>query len=170
MDIRSPSLVHKNIKSANILLDLELNPHLSDSGLANLIHDADQALNHNTGSGYGAPELDGQHLNSMILMPWHKMVDPTSKGLYPVKSISRFADVIALCVQPEPEFRPPMSEVVEALVRLVQRANMSKRGRIVLIGVQGGETDEQPTNLSSYVNIAFSIKCVSSLFFAVYGI
>lgn len=30
-------------------------------------------------------------------------------------------------VQPEPEFRPPMSEVVEALVRLVQRANMSKR-------------------------------------------
>lgn len=29
--------------------------------------------------------------------------------------------------QPEPEFRPPMSEVVEALVRLVQRANMSKR-------------------------------------------
>lgn len=29
--------------------------------------------------------------------------------------------------QTEPEFRPPMSEVVEALVRLVQRANMSKR-------------------------------------------
>lgn len=29
--------------------------------------------------------------------------------------------------QPEPEFRPPMSEVVEALVRLVQRSNMSKR-------------------------------------------
>jgi len=27
--------------------------------------------------------------------------------------------------QPEPEFRPPMSEVV--LVRLVQRANMTKR-------------------------------------------
>lgn len=92
-----------------------------------------------------------------------KMVDPALKGLYPVKSLSRFADVIALCVQvrclvkvksadgfiilfqllmvkicslilifyrfgqPEPEFRPPMSEVVQALVRLVQRANMSKR-------------------------------------------
>ncbi|PNY13143.1 protein strubbelig-receptor family 6-like, partial [Trifolium pratense] len=56
-----------------------------------------------------------------------KMVDPKLKGLYPVKSLSRFADVIALCVQPEPEFRPPMSEVVQALVRLVQRANMSRR-------------------------------------------
>ncbi|PKI44407.1 hypothetical protein CRG98_035210 [Punica granatum] len=56
-----------------------------------------------------------------------KMVDPDLKGLYPVKSLSRFADVIALCVQAEPEFRPPMSEVVQALVRLVQRSNMSKR-------------------------------------------
>ncbi|KAK6914613.1 Serine-threonine/tyrosine-protein kinase, catalytic domain [Dillenia turbinata] len=56
-----------------------------------------------------------------------KMVDPSLKGLYPVKSLSRFADVVALCIQLEPEFRPPMSEVVQALVRLVQRANMSRR-------------------------------------------
>lgn len=28
-----------------------------------------------------------------------KMVDPALKGLYPAKSLSRFADVIALCVQ-----------------------------------------------------------------------
>jgi serine/threonine protein kinase len=56
-----------------------------------------------------------------------RMVDPALKGLYPAKSLSRFADVLALCVQPEPEFRPPMSEVVQALVRLVQRANMTKR-------------------------------------------
>ncbi|GJW73486.1 hypothetical protein Tco_0132856 [Tanacetum coccineum] len=30
-----------------------------------------------------------------------KMVDPALKGLYPVKSLSRFAHVIALCVQAE---------------------------------------------------------------------
>lgn len=35
-----PSVVHRNFKSANILLDEELNPHLSDCGLA--------ALNPNT--------------------------------------------------------------------------------------------------------------------------
>ena len=28
-----------------------------------------------------------------------RMVDPALKGLYPAKSLSRFADVIALCVQ-----------------------------------------------------------------------
>jgi hypothetical protein len=82
------------------------------------------------------------------------MVDPALQGLYPSKSLSRFADAIALCVQvhfiatlavlvssqmfatllmllmkpeqAEPEFRPPMSEVVQSLVRLVQRANMTR--------------------------------------------
>ncbi|KAK8574964.1 hypothetical protein V6N12_062641 [Hibiscus sabdariffa] len=155
----SPSVVHKNIKSANILLDVELNPHLSDSGLATFIPNADQVLNHGdvTMSGYGAPEvtMSGQYsMKSDVysfgvvmlelltgrmpfdstrprleqsLVRWaiprlhdidalSKMADPELNGLYPVKSLSRFADVIALCVQPEPEFRPPMSEVVQALV------------------------------------------------------
>ncbi|PHU24771.1 Protein STRUBBELIG-RECEPTOR FAMILY 5 [Capsicum chinense] len=69
------------------------------------------------------------------------MVDPALEGLYPVKSLSRFADVIAVCVQPEPEFRPPMSEVVQSLVRLVQRANMSKRTFGVDQGSSRAETD-----------------------------
>ncbi|KAF7813955.1 protein STRUBBELIG-RECEPTOR FAMILY 7-like [Senna tora] len=185
-EVCSPSVVHKNIKSANILLDSELNPHLSDSGLASYIPNADQVLNRNAGSGYDAPEaaLSGQcTLKSDVysfgvvmlellsgrkpfdssrprseqsLVRWAtpqlhdidalaKMVDPALEGLYPVKSLSRFADVIALCVQPEPEFRPPMSEVVQALVRLVQRANMSKR----TFGTEQGGTprggDDQDT-------------------------
>lgn len=56
-----------------------------------------------------------------------KMVDPALRGLYPPKSVSRFADIIALCVQSEPEFRPPSSEVVQALVTLVQRSSMNVR-------------------------------------------
>ncbi|CAN0840379.1 Protein STRUBBELIG-RECEPTOR FAMILY 5 [Linum grandiflorum] len=56
-----------------------------------------------------------------------KMVDPALRGLYPPKSISRFADIVALCVQVEPEFRPPMSEVVQSLVTLVQHSNMNMK-------------------------------------------
>ncbi|KAH9665505.1 protein STRUBBELIG-RECEPTOR FAMILY 6 [Citrus sinensis] len=175
--------VHKNIKSANILLDNELNPQLSDCGLASNMPNADEALNNDAGSGYGAPEvaMSGQYnIKSDVysfgvvmlelltgrkpfdssrprleqsLVRWAtpqlhdidalaKMVDPALKGLYPVKSLSRFADVIALCVQPEPEFRPPMSEVVQALVRLVQRANMSKR----TIGNDQGPTTPRGDN------------------------
>lgn len=36
------------------------------------------------------------------------------------------ADAGSWNLQPEPEFRPPMSEVVQSLVRLVQRANMTR--------------------------------------------
>nr|XP_043635705.1 protein STRUBBELIG-RECEPTOR FAMILY 7-like isoform X2 [Erigeron canadensis] len=173
-EVCSPSVIHKNIKSANILLDSELNPHLSDSGLSSLVSDAYQGLDDN---GYSAPEVSmsgnytiksdifsfGVTMLELLtgrkpfdssrtraeqsLVRWAtpqlhdmdalaKMVDPTLKGLYPVKSLSRFADVIALCVQVEPEFRPPMSELVEALVRLVQRANMSKR----TIGIEQGSS------------------------------
>ncbi|XP_042391155.1 protein STRUBBELIG-RECEPTOR FAMILY 6-like [Zingiber officinale] len=168
-EVCSPSLVHKNFKSANILLDVELNPHLSDCGFESLVPDSEfQASEQNMASGYNPPEvsMSGQYTlksdvynfgvvmlelltgrkafdssrtrSEQSLVRWatpqlhdidalDRMVDPGLKGLYPAKSLSRFADVIALCVQPEPEFRPPMSEVVQALVRLVQRANMSKR-------------------------------------------
>ncbi|CAN6219516.1 unnamed protein product [Urochloa humidicola] len=162
----SPSMVHKNFKSSNILLDTELNPHVSDSGFADLIPNQEfQESDEN--AGYRAPEvtMSGQYsLKSDVysfgvvmlelltgrkpldrtrprpeqsLVRWatpqlhdidalDQMVDPALQGLYPSKSLSRFADAIALCVQPEPEFRPPMSEVVQSLVRLVQRANITR--------------------------------------------
>ncbi|KAL4387198.1 hypothetical protein GQ457_09G001180 [Hibiscus cannabinus] len=165
-----PSVVHRNFKSANILLDEELNPHLSDCGLAALTPNTERQVSTQViGSfGYSAPEfalsgiytvksdvysfgvvmlemltgrkpLDSSRVRSeQSLVRWAtpqlhdidalaKMVDPTLNGMYPAKSLSRFADIIALCVQPEPEFRPPMSEVVQALVRLVQRASVVKR-------------------------------------------
>ncbi|XP_020576184.1 protein STRUBBELIG-RECEPTOR FAMILY 6-like isoform X2 [Phalaenopsis equestris] len=168
-EVCSPSVLHKNVKSANVLLDGEHNPHLSDCGMSSIVPALEyQALDHSMASGYSAPEvaMSGQYtLKSDVysfgvimlelmtgrkpfdssrqrleqsLARWaapqlhdidalDRMVDPSLEGLYPAKALSRFADVIALCIQPEPEFRPPMSEVVQALVRLVQRSNMSKR-------------------------------------------
>ncbi|CAL2244732.1 unnamed protein product [Prunus armeniaca] len=132
----SPSTVHKNIKSSNILLDIELNPRLCDYGLATFHRRTSQ----NLGMGYNAPECtkpsaytaksDVYSFGVVMLelltgrMPvdsskppveqclvrWatpqlhdldalSKMVDPALRGLYPPKSVSRFADIIALCVQ-----------------------------------------------------------------------
>lgn len=48
-----------------------------------------------------------------------RMVEPSLKGAYPSKSLSRLADIITLCIQPEPEFRPPMSEIVQKLSHLI---------------------------------------------------
>nr|XP_051214671.1 protein STRUBBELIG-RECEPTOR FAMILY 7-like [Lolium perenne] len=163
-----PPVIHKNFKSANILLDDELNPHLSDCGFADLIpnHELQES---DDNSGYRAPEvtMSGQYSeksdvysfgvvmlelltgrkafdsslqwSQQSLVRWatpqlhdiealDQMVDPAMEGLYPAKSLSRFADAVALCVQPEPEFRPPMSEVVQSLVRLVQRSGVLRGG------------------------------------------
>ncbi|KAF0931378.1 hypothetical protein E2562_004516 [Oryza meyeriana var. granulata] len=165
-----PPVVHRNLKTANILLDKEYSPHLSDCGLAALTPNPEREVSTEVfGSfGYSAPEfamsgiytvksdvysfgvvmlelltarkpLDSSREKSeQSLVTWAtpqlhdidalaKMVDPAMDGMYPAKSLSRFADIIALCVQPEPEFRPPMSEVVQQLVRLVQRASMVRR-------------------------------------------
>lgn len=40
-----PSVVHRNFKSANILLDEELNSHLSDCGLAALTPNTERQVN-----------------------------------------------------------------------------------------------------------------------------
>lgn len=165
-----PSVVHRNLKSTNILLDEEFNPRISDSGLAALNSKSEKHLSpENVGSfGYSAPEfdmsgiytvksdvysfgvvmleiltgrkpLDSSRIRSeQSLVRWatpqlhdidalDKMVDPELHGIYPAKSLSRFADIISLCIQTEPEFRPPMSEVVQALLRMMQRVSMVKR-------------------------------------------
>ncbi|KAI9176389.1 hypothetical protein LWI28_002183 [Acer negundo] len=54
-----------------------------------------------------------------------RMVDPSLNGEYPAKSISHFADIISRCVQSEPEFRPPMSEVVQDLTDMIRREGRS---------------------------------------------
>ncbi|CAL9179398.1 unnamed protein product [Musa hybrid cultivar] len=48
-----------------------------------------------------------------------RMMDP-SIGQFPVRSLSRFADIISRCTQQEPEYRPPMSEVVQDLARVFE--------------------------------------------------
>uniref|UniRef100_A0ACD5ZF52 Uncharacterized protein n=1 Tax=Avena sativa TaxID=4498 RepID=A0ACD5ZF52_AVESA len=48
-----------------------------------------------------------------------KMVDPPIRGQFSEKALSRFADIISRCIQREPEFRPPMSAVVQDLASIV---------------------------------------------------
>lgn len=52
-----------------------------------------------------------------------KMVDPSIRGQCSDKALSRFADIISRCIQHEPEFRPPMSEVVQDLTRMVSNVS-----------------------------------------------
>lgn len=53
------------------------------------------------------------------------MVDPGIQKTVPPKALSRFADIVSLCIQPVKEFRPPMSEVVDSLISFTQKLNTS---------------------------------------------
>ncbi|XP_044443559.1 protein STRUBBELIG-RECEPTOR FAMILY 3 [Triticum aestivum] len=48
-----------------------------------------------------------------------KMVDPSIRGQCSEKVLSRFADIISRCIQREPEFRPPVSAVVQDITSIV---------------------------------------------------
>ncbi|XP_075516180.1 protein STRUBBELIG-RECEPTOR FAMILY 2-like [Primulina tabacum] len=50
-----------------------------------------------------------------------EMIDPSIKRTMSSKFLSRFADIVSVCIQAEQEFRPPMSEIVESLMCLVQK-------------------------------------------------
>ncbi|XP_027367613.1 protein STRUBBELIG-RECEPTOR FAMILY 2 [Abrus precatorius] len=56
-----------------------------------------------------------------------QMVDPSIRRTFPSKALSRYADIVSLCIQPVKEFRPPMSEIVDSLVSFSQKF-VSKSG------------------------------------------
>ncbi|KAK9014438.1 hypothetical protein V6N11_005595 [Hibiscus sabdariffa] len=175
-DICSPSTVHKNIKSSNIFLDLERNPHLSDYGMAcfhqflKWIHSRSFNLSLHfvfsfmrklaciQARTWGWDTMlqnaqSHQHIHQRVMctvsgcqrprseqcsVKWARprlhdhdaligMVDPALRGLYPPKSLPPFADIVSLCVQADPAHRAPISEVVQALVRLVQQSTLNMK-------------------------------------------
>ncbi|KAJ0028073.1 hypothetical protein Pint_36546 [Pistacia integerrima] len=202
----SPPVAHCNIKAANILLDEELMPRISDCGIAILrplardsvkLKASELAISQ---TGYIVPEHDepgsdntkcdiyafGVLLLELLtgrkpvdrsssrkgfsLVTWassrlhdreylEQMVDPGIRGTFPSKALSQFADIISLCIQPEKEFRLPMSEIVESLSRLCQKFSLYK-GKSV---ADGTEVDPFERSFVSTHNYFVSSPAVSYL-------
>ncbi|EOY29379.1 Kinase superfamily protein [Theobroma cacao] len=157
----SPPVIHRDLKSSNILLDSDFNAKLSDFGLA--VTDAAQNKNNLKLSGtlgYVAPEylLDGKltdksdvYAFGVVLLelllgrkPVEKLapaqcqsivtwampqltdrsklpniVDPVIRNTIDLKHLYQVAAVAVLCVQPEPSYRPLITDVLHSLVPLV---------------------------------------------------
>ncbi|KAJ1434778.1 Serine-threonine/tyrosine-protein kinase, catalytic domain [Sesbania bispinosa] len=154
-----PPIVHRNFRSANVLLNEKLEVRVSDCGLGPLLSSGSAGQLSGrllTAYGYSAPEFESgsytqqsdvfsfgvvmlelltgrksydrsRPRGEQILVRWavpqlhdidalSKMVDPCLNGAYPIKSLSRFADIVSSCIQREPEFRPAMSEIVQDLL------------------------------------------------------
>ncbi|PWA36466.1 Concanavalin A-like lectin/glucanase, subgroup [Artemisia annua] len=156
-----PSVIHRDLKSSNILLDSSYNAKLSDFGLA--VMDGAQNKNNIKLSGtlgYVAPEylLDGKltdksdvYAFGVVLLelllgrrPVEKLaesqcqsivtwampqltdrsklpniVDPVIRYTMDLKHLYQVAAVAVLCVQPEPSYRPLITDVLHSLIPLV---------------------------------------------------
>ncbi|KAL2326905.1 hypothetical protein Fmac_020332 [Flemingia macrophylla] len=114
-----PSIVHRDVRSSNVLLFNDYEAKLADFNLTNQSSDTAARL-HSTrvlGTfGYHAPEYATPRLSEDKVK---QCVDPKLNNDYPPKAIAKLAAVAALCVQYEADFRPNMTIVVKALQPLL---------------------------------------------------
>lgn len=157
----NPPVIHRDLKSSNILLDSNFNAKLSDFGLAiaDGIHNKNNIKLSGT-LGYVAPEylLDGKLTDksdvyafgvvllellmgrkavekmapsqSQSIVSWAMprltdrsklptMVDPVIMDMMDLKHLYQVAAVAVLCVQPEPSYRPLITDVLHSFIPLV---------------------------------------------------
>ncbi|CAN6575627.1 unnamed protein product [Malus baccata var. baccata] len=162
----TPSVIHRDFKCTNVLLDQNFRAKVSDFGLAKMGSDkingqiSTQVLRT---TGYLAPEYastgklttrsdvfnygvvllelltgrvpidtkrpPGEH----VLVSWAlprltnrekvlEMVDPVLQGQFSQRDLIQIAAIAAMCVQPEAEYRPLMTDVVPSLIPLVRNS------------------------------------------------
>ncbi|KAG9130704.1 hypothetical protein Leryth_012659 [Lithospermum erythrorhizon] len=133
----NPQVIHRDLKSSNILLDSNLNAKLSDFGLA--IQDG-KLTDKSDVYAFGVVLLElilGRkpveklaQAQCQSIVTWAmpqltdrsklpSIVDPVIRDTMDLKHLYQVAAVAVLCVQPEPSYRPLITDVLHSLVPLV---------------------------------------------------
>ncbi|KAK8514492.1 hypothetical protein V6N12_009194 [Hibiscus sabdariffa] len=120
-----PPVIYRDLKCSNILLGEGYHPKLSDFGLARVGPSGDKTHVSTRVMGTKAVHYSKER-RAEYLVGWARprfkdrrnfsqMADPLLQGQYPMKGLYQALAVAAMCVQEQPNMRPAISDVVNAL-------------------------------------------------------
>ncbi|KAG6741057.1 hypothetical protein POTOM_056541 [Populus tomentosa] len=145
--LHSPEVlvIHRDLRSSNILLDKFYNAKISDFGLASVLSPDDSRVETRDGHSdvysfgvvlvemlTGSRAIDTKRPNGKdVVVNWvipflsnkrklkKKTMDTRLEGKYPIKEASLIAQFAIRCLQLEPKFRPSMKEIAETSEQIV---------------------------------------------------
>ncbi|KAK8542696.1 hypothetical protein V6N12_015281 [Hibiscus sabdariffa] len=147
-----PSVIHRDIKSFNILLDHSMRARVTDFGLSREEMVDKHAANVRGTFGYLDPENPLQGLMEHVELAamsteekvgWEEIADSRLDGKFDVQELNEVAALAYKCVDCVPKKRPSMRDIVQVLTRILKTRHIKRHQK----SLSAATTDEVPVDL-----------------------